>query len=311
LAFLTAKLATYTVDEYLLCKEEHDDKSKHVHVHLQLHRISDIKSEDFLDILFEDTRYHGNYQKCKKIRNIINYLLKGVQDLNSPDILMSKNMRSLVDNLGTLMGVDEALIQLAEKGQIAEAMAVLRKHRPEQYVKSHMFIEKSLKAIRLKTLGCTAKFNFNQFVLPENLKDGFSFVEKNKRSLHLIGDSGSGKSQIINAYAIEKRDLTPLTINNFDALRFFDSNKHNALIIDDPSKLKKLSREELIKLFDSEDATTFDLKHGSVQIPANTPRFIITNSALSAVVDKALAQDPAINRRIFSVDIRDLKLYIC
>lgn len=289
-----------------------------MHVYLQLHRTADIKNRSFLDISLEDPStsvpsayHHGNYQKCKKISNIINYILKDIHDLNSPDILLSKNIRNQIDDLGALMGVDESLIQLAEKGRIAEAMQILRKHRPEQYVRSHMFIEKSLKALHLKALGCKARFNLDQFVLPENLKEGFSFVEKNRRSLHLIGRSGSGKSQIISSYAIERRNLTPLIINNFDALRFFDSNKHNALIIDDLSKLDDLSREELIKLFDSEDETTFNLKHGSAQIPANTPRFIVTNSALSEIVDKTLADDPAIKRRIFSVDIRDSKLYIC
>ena len=74
--------------------------------------------------------------------------------------------------------------------------------------------------------------------------------------MFLLGEPGTGKTKFIESYCIDVFKLTPLIINNFDALKYFDDIRHNAIIIDDIC-LKHCDRSTVIKLLDSEDSTTF------------------------------------------------------
>jgi hypothetical protein len=65
----------------------------------------------------------------------------------------------------------------------------------------------------------------------------------------------------------------------------------------------------LLKLFDCESATTFNVKHGSVQIPANTPRFICSNLLLAHYVGSEIASLKKITRRLKIIDIGNQQLY--
>ena len=65
----------------------------------------------------------------------------------------------------------------------------------------------------------------------------------------------------------------------------------------------------LLKLLDCESATTFNVKHGSVQIPACTARFICSNFLLSYYVGERIASQPRIARRLKVIDIGGQSLY--
>jgi hypothetical protein len=319
---LIEKLSTYNVTDFLLVKELHavdDLKSRnraenHVHVYLELSRSVDIKNSSFLDLTLIDegknSVYHGNYQRCKNTKSTLNYLLKEVDAGDSSSVLMSEGLQIRIGDFGELLNLDESLIKLAEKGEIKKALDLIKKNRPWLYLKSHMHLEKSLKDLYLKTLGCVPKYNFNQFQIPDELRALLSLAEKTNRTVHLFGDSGTGKSQFIKCYTLDVKKLNPLIINNFDALRFFNFNTHNAIIIDDIANLDKLKREEIIKFFDSEEETTFSLKHGSTRIPQSTPRFLITNHPLERVLGEDYTADKAISRRIVSFNLEGKTLFL-
>lgn len=91
-------------------------------------------------------------------------------------------------------------------------------------------------------------------------------------------------------------------------MRFFNDSVHNAIIIDDTC-LKSLNREQLIKLFDSESESTFNVKHSSVRIPENIPRYFCSNLNLADAISVPL--EKAIERRVQMINIEDRKLYIC
>jgi hypothetical protein len=114
-------------------------------------------------------------------------------------------------------------------------------------------------------------------------------------SVFLIGPPGSGKTQFILAYLREALNLTPLVLNNFDSIRNFDSSAHTCLVFDDCQGLSFLSREEIIKLIDSEVPTTHRILHGSKSIDKPTLRVFIMNPPIPAVFN---LDDLAISRRI-------------
>ena len=124
--------------------------------------------------------------------------------------------------------------------------------------------------------------------------------------MFLLGEPGTGKTKFIESYCIDVFKLTPLIINNFDALKYFDDIRHNAIIIDDIC-LKHCDRSTVIKLLDSEDSTTFRVTYRTITIPVNTPRFILSNLELKDLVSFEL--DEGITRRIIVTNIGGLKLY--
>jgi hypothetical protein len=70
----------------------------------------------------------------------------------------------------------------------------------------------------------------------------------------------------------------------------------------------KLGREIVIKLVDSKDESTFDIKYGSLyRIPPGTLRLILINLKLDYMLPFKI--DKAIERRITLIDIDDQKLY--
>jgi hypothetical protein len=125
----------------------------------------------------------------------------------------------------------------------------------------------------------------------------------------LIGETKTGKTVLMNDFIVNTLKLSPLIINNIDGIRFFDPNDHNALFFDDCNFSTVQTEEMLLKLFDCESATTFNVKHGSVQIPANTPRFICSNLLLAHYVGSEIASLKKITRRLKIIDICNQHLY--
>jgi DNA replication protein DnaC len=51
--------------------------------------------------------------------------------------------------------------------------------------------------------------------------------------LVLIGNPGTGKTQMVMAFLKDVLQLKPMIINNMDGLRFYDNNVNDAIIFDD------------------------------------------------------------------------------
>ena len=75
------------------------------------------------------------------------------------------------------------------------------------------------------------------------------------------------------------------------------------------TELFKMPEEEiLIHLLDCENSSTFSIKHGSIAIPQNIPRFIISNKSLEFYIGD-LIKLVEIQRRLTTIDIGTKKLY--
>jgi len=85
-----------------------------------------------------------------------------------------------------------------------------------------------------------------------------------------------------------------LILNHHDGMRFFKEGLHTGILFDDCTGWDDKTREEVIKLIDSEGPTTHNVKHGSVIINKATPRIIVMNPPLPKIFTK---EDGAIQGR--------------
>jgi len=304
---LEKKLSTYRMKEFVLTREKHEDGGNHIHVFIITRKKTNIENERYFDIEYKDEIFHPNIQPARKAGNVLEYILKFVTGKNDINLSFSRGISNRIDEEGAFMPLAQAVTALAESGQIREALLLFKKEKPDFYMKHHMSLEKSLRGLFLKAQGAVAKFDFGKFVMPDGLIQDLSLAKAQNKSLFLLGEAGTGKTKFIESYCINILKLTPLIINNFDSIKKFDDTRHNAIIIDDIC-LKGCDRSTVVKLLDSEDITTFRVTYGSVTIPANTPRFILSNIELKDLVCFEL--DEAITRRIIVTNIGGLKLYV-
>ena len=309
---LIMKLNTWTVKDYVLVKELHEDGNPHIHVYLRTLRMTNIASVSYMDVELNGETLHPNIQPARKVVNVLMYMLKFVQSKTDENLLFSKSMSSRIDDNAEFMPLAVAVMALARAGKLQEALSTYEKERPDFFLKNHLSLEKSLRGLFLKAHGAVAKFDFSKFYVPDSLSELLGKVETGfqtqlPKSLYLHGAAGTGKSRLIESFVIQKMKLNPLIINNFDSIREFDSVIHTAIIFDDVD-LKKLSEEEVIKILDSEQATTFRVTYGNVRIPACTLRFFISNRELKDCVSFPLTE--AMTRRVMVFALGHEKMFI-
>ena len=296
------------ITDYALSKELHESGEPHIHVYLQLLTKKDIKSANFLDLVdvSNDISFHGNYQSVKFSEKSLAYVCKDFSEKEQDNnIIVSANIINLRCNLtGEIIGLDERLIQLGENGQIGLGLDLLKRFKPAAFLRSHDSYEKSLRSMHLRSKGIVRKFNFKDFIIPDDLL--YKFQKDLNKTIYLQGDPGTGKTKFIQTYLIEILKLNPLIINNYDGLRYFVEGVNDCIILDDVD-LKTCSREQVIKLLDSEDAATFDVKHSSVRIPSGIRRYVLSNLPIEQCVNFKL--DQAIIRRIQKINLGGILLY--
>lgn len=116
-------LCFYIVEEYLLVREYHETGEPHIHVYLKTRKKCNISSPTFLDLKESSLKnYHGNYQSAKKVRYVIEYILKRVPNKTDSNLIYSRNMSKLIRDLAEYKTVDEVLITLDEEGKIEKAI---------------------------------------------------------------------------------------------------------------------------------------------------------------------------------------------
>ena len=304
---LKKKLSHYIIKDYIIVREFHEDGNPHIHVYLNLNRQFNTYNPCYLDLDAGNGTYcHGKYESARSPNFVIEYILKNVNDKYDPNVLFSPNLSDRIDLLGTFMSLGESVIALARQGKIEEALNLYEKDKPLEFVKSHTTLEKSLRGLYLKARGFQTKFNFKDYIIPEDLNNLLTHYNKGK-TLVLIGSPGSGKTQMITSFLTQVVSLKPLIVNNFDSIRFFDNKIHNAIVFDDCAWDPLMAREYLIKLVDSEVPTTHNIKHGSVMIDKPTPRVVIVNSTdpwVSSLEFNSFGgpenpyKDPAVTRRV-------------
>ena len=297
------------IERYVITSEEHEtqqEKGHHIHVYIKLNKKLYTKIPTFFDLKDKQGQaVHGNYQGCRSVKDTIDYITKDVFDYTNREQVILDKYTSRLIHRQELLDVDSQMIKLAEKGLIKEAMLLLKQEKPAQYIKSHKAIEKSFQGIFLKEQGATVKYDLKDYTLPTGLLDKMDSTIHSSKTPMLVGGSGTGKSHLVKTYLYD-RGYNSLVINNLDGLRFFDASTHNCLILDDVDLTS--DRERLIKIIDSEEECTLSIKHGSVRIPANTLRFIVSNKPMD-YYNPRLADLPEIRRRFMEIHIKGCKLF--
>lgn len=270
----------------------------YIYVYLEAEKKINITNSSKLDLLKSDnTILKGIYQLSKAQKEIIKNLLLNSKSVNDPNVLYSVNLNNHSKTTSTVEtnSINEEISKQIKLGNIKIALQMYEKAFPHSYLKQHMAIEKSFRSLYIKSLGITSKFQFSDFIIPKELEEALSVCFNQQKTLVLIGGPGTGKSKFIDSYLRDNLKLSPLLVNHLDALRYFAFGQNDSIFFDD-CDFSKCSREELIKLFDSEDPTTFRVLHGSVRIPANTPRYVATNQDITQLLGKHFS-DEAITRR--------------
>lgn len=334
LSQLKEKLATFCVTSYIIAQENHKEvivqndlgimeaesikneeisavkkPGVHLHIFLETSKKVNITNPDRLHLVKNDIVFKGNYQSVKNKNHTIEYILKDIPFRDDPNLLYSDDLKDRISEIAAYESFPNALLSLIKQGKIEAALELYQREDPLYYCKNHMSLEKSFRELHFRSLGIPTHFTFDQFIIPEYVQLALTKAIEEKKSLVLVGQPGSGKSKLIESYLTHELKLNPLIINNIDALRFFKEGIHKSIVFDDCS-FSGREREELIKLIDSEDGTTFSVKHNSIKIPKNIQRYIITNKDLATLFGQHYL-DTAISRRIILVKLKeDEKLYL-
>lgn len=216
-------LQTWKLSSYFIVQEQHKDQDFHLHCYLQTKKKIEIKNSSKLDLIFNDTTFHGNYQAAKSKHHIIQYLLKQ----QPTNFIISSDIDTTIDT--HKLSNDQLSIQmntLAEQGKIKDALELLKEFRPAVYSRSHMQFAKSFKAMRAIALGANIKIPFNQFVIPHQLKVFLNKAKHDKypKTLQIIGPPRIGKSLFIQAY-LENEGFSIFRAYNLDGLRFYKERR--------------------------------------------------------------------------------------
>lgn len=304
---------------YFLVKEFHkkenstNDIETHIHIFLELDFIFDTRNSKSLDIYNDDICYHGNYQVVKHKKSTIKYLLKDFISFESDAFLISEDLKKYITSNGEFLDIYTLMISLGKRGLIDEALKLLESENPKEFLTSQLKYEKSLRSIYLKARGFKTKFNYDSFNISDKLKNCLNNFFIDDKSLIVLGSSGTGKTRFFQSL-LNYLGKIPLVINNYDSIKEFRLGYHNIIVMDDMS-FDNLSLEVIIKLLDSSDETTFDVKYGSIRIPENTLRIVISNRSFDSLfglnkisyLDKRLE---AVKRRVKIIDLGDTKLYL-
>ncbi len=284
-------------------------------MHIKCNRKANITNPKQLDLNYEDTIYHGNYQAAKSPNSILSYILKDIKTRDDINLLSSPGISDRISILGNWLELGQAVISLAEEGRISAAINLYKTERPLDFIKNKSRIEKSLNELRMSKLGYNMKFNHSKFIIPDELKAVIDAYNENK-TLVIVGSPGIGKSSWLNAW-LHSTGKIPLAINNIDSIRFFDPTKHGALVYDDCHWSDKIQREDLIKLVDSELPTTHSVKHSSIVVSTPNggpiPKFILANFP-NKFIDQSFLNmpfsDKAVQRRIKVVTLKESSSFI-
>jgi Geminivirus Rep catalytic domain len=300
------------ITDYALSTEKHQDGSSHIHAYIELDKRIDTKNMRVFDISWEGKLYHPNIVKSKYKAACVEYILKNITDLNSTEFITSKQLKkalTIEEDKIKVLSYHETLIALARNNRVEEAMQLLEKQEPARFVSSHKSLRKSLTDLQPDRLLSTDFVDCTHRSEVMNVHKQLKEAHTKYITPMLVGETKTGKTLLMLNFIINTLKLKPLVVNNIDSIRYFDPSKHNTLFFDDCNFSVVQEEEMLLKLFDCESATTFNIKHGSVQIPAYTARFVCSNFLLSYYVGARIASQPRIARRLKVIDIGGQSLY--
>ena len=94
----------FSIKEYVICEEKHEDGSPHLHAFLKMKKKISFRSD-----LFDIEGYHGHYEVAKSWKAVIAYVSKEENYISNIDIKAAKEHKSKMCKEDLLRDVDELL----------------------------------------------------------------------------------------------------------------------------------------------------------------------------------------------------------
>lgn len=104
LKILDSKKEDFSIVEYVICEEKHEDGNPHLHAFLKLS-----KKKTFNSNLFDLDKYHGNYQTCKSWRAVIQYVKKDGDYISNFDVKKALSKKGKWKKEDLLKDIDTVL----------------------------------------------------------------------------------------------------------------------------------------------------------------------------------------------------------
>ena len=109
--------AKMDLEEYVICEEEHQDETKHLHAFLKLK-----KRTQWNKNMFDVCGYHGNYQVAKSWRAVQEYVKKDGNYISNLNLEAAAQKQSKMKKEDLLKDVDQVL----DEGLITPMVPQLR-----------------------------------------------------------------------------------------------------------------------------------------------------------------------------------------
>lgn len=250
-----------------ICKEQHEDGSPHHHAVGKFTKRFQSRNQRCFDI----NGKHPNIQSVRSITRALDYVSKDGE----------------FHDIGTVPGGSSETcdwLEIARESSEPEFYKLAcAKRLPFMYAKK--FWEMGAKQTNEIPEDYIPDPNAREcFELSISIPDPF-------KSTIVIGASGCGKT----SWAKRVIQKPALWVRHLDMLRSFRPGRHKSIIFDEQS-FTHLPRETQIQLVDWTDETHIHCRYGVAIIPANVMKIFTANREI-------FIDDPAINRRIYRIDI--------
>lgn len=224
-----------------------------------------------LNLTINNNIYEVSMQKLLNKNKII-------EDIANKNDIICNFMNSLNDK--SYYDPNQYLLKLAREVEPYEIETLLIENFGDLYLKKGAAISNTLRKISEhysnKRRKVKIKYPLEQFdnkLIPKEIKDWYKTPDHKKKTLFITGESGVGKTQYALALL---QDKNPLTVTHIEKLKDFDQNIHESILYDDVD-FSKMSREEVIRIIDNEFPRDIRYRYGFKTIPPGILKIITSN----------------------------------
>lgn len=231
------------ISDYYVARETHKEEKVcpyHLHVWFQVSQKPNFTNQNCFDI----DGYHPNIGN-KKRNWIYNYLKK--QDIDP------------------YTNIPTGFIQLAIEGRLEDATKQFINLHPKDYAINKVRIDANLKSLGKK------KKEDHVYPLTSDYVPDWDPAET---SLHVVGESGCGKTEWAKSYVVHKLKKTYLRVTHMDGLKKYTDED---VIIWDDLSFAHIPREAAIHVCEVKNARDIHCRHAVASIPPGIGNIFLSN----------------------------------
>lgn len=265
---IAALRAVGDIDWARVCRERHQDGEPHLHAVVRFTKRVQSRNSRVFDV----SGHHPNIQPIRSIAKALAYVAKDGEfvDVGTVPASTTRTAREVYD-LAKSASEEEFWVAAAEARIPYQYAARFRQLAHSSCNETIQEYDGSMERERAD-LQITA--------LPD---DGKTIV--------CMGPTGVGKT----SWALRVSPKPALWVRHIDVLRSFRAGYHKSIIFDDMC-FKHLPRTAQLHLADNHQASHIHCRYGHAIIPAGVVKIVTCN-------EYPFLDDPAINRRIHSIDL--------